>query len=58
MATSTCEHVGTVSCPCKNTECARFGKCCACVAAHSKNGNLPACLRDIAKTIYEKQPEA
>ncbi len=32
-------------CPCKNTGCPRFGKCCECVNAHKTSDYLPACLR-------------
>lgn len=31
-------------CPCPK-ECARHGKCCACVAHHREYGKLPFCLR-------------
>jgi len=32
-------------CPCTNTECENYGKCCTCVANHRERGNLPVCLR-------------
>ena len=33
------------NCPCANTGCANYAKCCDCVANHAKKGNFPACLR-------------
>lgn len=34
-----------LDCPCTNTECARHGKCCECLASHRERNYLPACLR-------------
>ena len=33
------------SCPCPSKSCPDYGKCCACVAKHRDNGDLPMCLR-------------
>jgi len=33
------------NCTCPKTECANYAKCCACVARHAEQGNLPFCLR-------------
>ena len=39
-----CENVK--ACPCPNTNCERYAKCCECVAFHrDEKGNLPNCLR-------------
>jgi len=35
-------------CPCQNTSCQNHGCCVPCVENHRKNGNLPACMREIA----------
>jgi hypothetical protein len=43
-----CETNKSIVCPCAST-CDRHGKCCACVAHHASNGNLPACLREPKK---------
>ena len=49
MSATTCEFVNHSKCTCTKTECPRHGKCCACVAAHGANGQLPFCLRDLKK---------
>jgi hypothetical protein len=38
-----CESNTSMSCPCTYS-CGRRGKCCACVAYHSKGGEFPACF--------------
>ena len=49
MSAINCESEKYAQCTCTKTDCPRYGKCCACVAAHAKNGNLPSCLRDLKK---------
>jgi len=48
MEKTTCNAMDIAKCPCQNTTCERYGKCCACVAVHAGKGNLPACLRENA----------
>jgi len=43
MAEPKCPNVQ--ACPCQNTECERYGKCCACVIFHNDKPQLPACQR-------------
>lgn len=31
-------------CACTNRSCPRRGSCCACVAYHQKQGEIPGCL--------------
>lgn len=31
-------------CACRNVGCKNHGRCCACVANHRAQGNLPFCL--------------
>ncbi|MCL1917065.1 MAG: DUF6485 family protein [Peptococcaceae bacterium] len=38
-----CESNTSISCPCTYA-CQRHGKCCACVAFHTKDGKFPACF--------------
>lgn len=33
----------SVECTCSYTTCARFGKCCECVAYHKAKDQIPAC---------------
>ena len=42
---STVGETNYFDCTCPK-ECPRHGKCCACVAHHSKIGKLPHCLRE------------
>jgi len=42
-----CPEVKNCSCP--KPECANHAKCCACIANHAENGNLPFCLRQKAE---------
>ena len=46
MAEFKCPNV--LECACTNVDCDNYGKCCACVANHRNNGNLPVCLREPA----------
>jgi|LSQX01.2.fsa_nt_gb hypothetical protein len=32
-------------CPCTSNYCARWSRCCECIAYHRRMGDLPACLR-------------
>ena len=41
-----CDSANKGNCPCVNTNCDRYEKCCECVTHHKKLGNLPSCLRD------------
>jgi len=52
----------TPNCPCKNTVCANYTNCEACVAKHTKAGNLPSCKREpeisqITKEDYNLLPQ-
>ncbi|MDR0790952.1 MAG: hypothetical protein LBE47_00250 [Methanomassiliicoccaceae archaeon] len=39
-------RIKNIKCPCVNTACPRYGKCCECVEFHrDEKGNLPFCLR-------------
>jgi hypothetical protein len=38
-----CEHNKAMQCPC-TYNCDKRGKCCECVAYHSRNGEFPACF--------------
>ncbi len=42
-------EANVAQCICPSEDCERRGLCCACVAAHRSNGNLPVCLRDLPK---------
>ena len=51
MENTTCANNKSMVCPCAYA-CDRHGKCCACVAHHTKNGGYPACFsgRTMEKT--------
>lgn len=42
-------------CTCPKTECENHKKCCACVARHGANGNLPFCLRPVEENSKVKE---
>ena len=43
MEHTACASNESMVCPCA-WSCDRHGKCCACVAHHTKNGGIPACF--------------
>ena len=40
---NTCENNVAMVCPC-TSDCGIHGKCCECVARHTKKGQFPACF--------------
>ena len=38
-----CENNKSMKCPCTYS-CPRNGKCCECIAYHTKGGEFPACF--------------
>ena len=38
-------EINAQMCVCTNQECANWGICCQCVAAHSSSGSFTACMR-------------
>jgi hypothetical protein len=49
-----CETNTCMVCPCTYS-CERRGKCCACVAYHSKGGEFPACFfSKAAERAYDR----
>ena len=39
----TCEHNNAINCPCTYA-CDKYGKCCACIVYHNRDGEFPACF--------------
>ncbi len=37
-------NANAASCACTYEPCSRKGRCCACIAYHKRNGELPGCL--------------
>jgi hypothetical protein len=52
-------HANSAACTCTYEPCSRKGKCCACIAYHKRNGELPGCLfpPEIERT-YDRSAEA
>jgi hypothetical protein len=44
MSECTNQKKNAAACTCTYTTCERRGACCACVAYHRDNGQLPGCL--------------
>ncbi|MCL2109759.1 MAG: DUF6485 family protein [Oscillospiraceae bacterium] len=40
---STCKENKSMKCPCTYS-CSRRGKCCECLAYHTRSGEFPACF--------------
>jgi len=49
-----CETNKSMNCPCTYS-CDRHGKCCACVAYHTRDGEFPACFfSKAAEKTYDR----
>ncbi|MCL2155927.1 MAG: hypothetical protein FWH53_09710 [Leptospirales bacterium] len=49
-----CEHNKSIKCPCTYS-CSRHGKCCECVAYHTRSKEFPACcFSDKAERSYDR----
>ena len=42
-----CDTNNSMVCPCTYS-CGRHGKCCACIAYHTRGGEFPACFFSVA----------
>jgi hypothetical protein len=49
-----CETNKSMNCPC-TYPCEKHGKCCACIAYHQRNGEVPACFfSKTAEKAYDR----
>lgn len=49
-----CETNKSMNCPCTYS-CDKHGKCCACVAYHTRSGEFPACFfNNAAEKTYDR----
>ena len=49
-----CEHNKTIKCACTYS-CSRHGKCCECVAYHTRKSEFPACcFSEKAERSYDR----
>ena len=39
-----CDFNDSIDCPCHNTGCEYFAKCCSCIGRHAPKGQFPACF--------------
>jgi len=55
---ASCENNKSMECPCTYS-CNKRGKCCACIAYHTGNGEFPACFfSQIAEKTYDRSYNA